>query len=143
MLRNSGEFVFAILLALALAQASRAQGTVPTPHATGKVTPGTWGGTHVQMIVTADGAALEFDCAKGTISEPLALDASSRFQVKGTFQPQHGGPIKKGESSPTFDTVYSGVIEGDTLQLEFKDSQGSLQKFTLTRGQPGKLRRCL
>ena len=46
-----------------------------------------WGGEHIEMEVTRDGATLEFDCATGTIAEPLPVHSQGRFSVKGTFTP--------------------------------------------------------
>src|SRR5437762_14101876 len=35
--------------------------------AVGSLAAGTWGGQHIRLSVRADGAAVEFDCAHGTI----------------------------------------------------------------------------
>ncbi|MEO8683028.1 MAG: hypothetical protein ABI665_28540, partial [Vicinamibacterales bacterium] len=53
----------------------------------------TWGGDHVRMDVTPSGAALEFDCARGTITETVP-DADATFSLKGTFTPERGGPTR-------------------------------------------------
>lgn len=111
---------------------------------TGHVTVGTWGGTDLQMDVTPQGATLDFDCAQGTASEPLLLDAGGGFHVKGFFYSQNGGPSKNKPSSRGVDVVYAGKVEGDSMRLEFSlgDSKENLQSFTLTRGKQGNLRRC-
>ena len=90
--------------------------------------------------MTQQGGTLEFDCAQGTISEPLVLDAVGRFRAKGTFQ-TGGGPVRR-DQKPGRDVVYTGTVEGDTMQLELTltEDKGSPEKFTLVHGQPGNLR---
>jgi hypothetical protein len=104
---------------------------------------GLWGGTHVEMKVSSQGATLEFDCAQGTISEPIQLDESGKFQAKGTFQ-THAGPTRR-DQAPGADTTYSGTVDGDTMHIAFtigENKDTDANQFTLVRGQPGKLRRC-
>ncbi len=107
------------------------------------VSVGVWGGTDLEMQVNEQGATIEFDCAQGTISEPLLLDEAGKFVARGTFQTQ-GGPARKDRPARGVDVVYSGVVEGDTMRLEFTlgDRKESPEKFTLVRGQSGKLRKC-
>lgn len=135
MQQNSARFTVAMVLFLTLIEASMAQ------HPD-KVSVGIWGGRSLQMEVTQQGAELEFDCARGTISEPLSLDANGKFQAKGTFRTE-GGPARK-DPLPGIDVVYAGTVEGDTMQLEFTLAydKGSPEKFTLVRGQPANLRKC-
>ena len=130
-------FAITILLAMMLTQTSMGRGG-------GSVNAGVWGGPHLRMDVTPQGASLEFDCAQGTIAEPLLLDPSGKFQVKGTFRPQHGGPIRKDEPSNEIGMVYTGIVEGDSMQLEFTlpADAGTPEKFTLVRGQPGRVVKC-
>jgi hypothetical protein len=41
------------------------------------VTTGTWGGEHVFLEVSEKGADVEFDCARGQISQPIALEPTT------------------------------------------------------------------
>jgi hypothetical protein len=132
-----------ILLAIALTIVSVSTCKAGSDSKPGAVDNGKWGGTHVEMQVTPQGATLEFDCAEGTISEPLLLDASGKFQAKGTFLPQHGGPTTKDDASRNVEVVYSGTMKGDTLEIEFTlHGEDSPEKFTIVRGKAGILRRC-
>jgi hypothetical protein len=52
--------------------------------------PDVWGGMHVSLEMNAGGAILEFDCAHGTILQPIKVDAKGEFSVsvvlsKGTI----------------------------------------------------------
>jgi hypothetical protein len=106
------------------------------------VSAGVWGGQSLNLEVTAQGATLEFDCATGNILEPLVLDANGKFRVAGRFQTE-GGPVRKDQMSSGRDVVFSGVVQGDTMQLEFTLAEDkSPEKFTLVRGQTGRLHRC-
>ena len=109
----------------------------------GQEGPDTWGGQHVAMEVTKTGAQLEFDCASGEIKEPLPLDKPGQFQVKGTFTPEHGGPVRRDEAPATRDATYSGSLENDTLTLRIEVSgQSEAQEYVLRKGQAGRVMRC-
>jgi len=68
------------------------------------------------MTVTDLGARLEFDCAGGTIDQPIVLDTSGRFTVKGSYSPEHGGPRRR-ESPAAARARYLGRVNGDVMQL--------------------------
>src|SRR6266850_6950892 len=56
--------------------------------------PGAWGGAGIRLEVTAAGATIEYDCAHGSIDEPIVADGAGRFSAKGTHVREHGGPIR-------------------------------------------------
>ena len=119
-----------IALALSLAGLNAPQTTV-------------WGGDHVEMEVTARGAQLEFDCAHGTIDEPLRVDQKGVFQAKGTFTPERSGPSRDGDASRTAKATYTGTISGDTMTLRIVvDGQDRDSAYLLARDRPGNVRRC-
>ena len=106
----------------------------------------TWGGDHVRMDVTASGAELEFDCATGTITEPLP-QAEGTFSLKGTFTPERGGPTRDGETS-RLNANYSGEIKDDTMSLRIvlagadKEKDREAATYVLVKGRGGKLMKC-
>jgi hypothetical protein len=106
-------------------------------------TAGVWGGQHVSMRVTAQGATLEFDCAHGTMLEPIEVNAQGKFAVRGTYTPERGGPVHRDDPSNDLPATYKGSIEGDTMWLEIVlADKGPPGLFTLTRGKAGKLVKC-
>ena len=121
----------AILLAFVLAVVQAPQAIV-------------WGGDHVEMEVTDRDARLEFDCAHGTMDEPLRVDAGGAFEVKGTFVPERGGPSREGDASRGFKATYAGTISGDTMMLRIvvdgQDPKGTA--YQLTRDRRGNVRKC-
>lgn len=104
---------------------------------------GEWGGNHINMNVGDGSARLEFDCAHGYISGPLVVDRNGKFQLRGTFTPERGGPVRAGESQREQPAVYSGELKDNmmTLVLKIGDSDDT-ETFTLEKGKPGKLVKC-
>lgn len=103
-----------------------------------------WGGEHVSMQVTKTGAELDFDCATGTIQQPLPLDHPGKFRLKGTFTQEHGGPVRENEPPATHPATYSGTVDNDALRLrvEVEGHTGETQEYVLKRGHPGRVMKC-
>jgi hypothetical protein len=108
------------------------------------VPAGNWGGEHVSMEVTNSGATLEFDCAHGSVPEPLTLDADGRFDRSGVFVREQGGPIREGEPEDTRPARYSGTTDGRSMSLTITIQDGSLpvQAYRLELGNLGHVFRC-
>jgi hypothetical protein len=106
---------------------------------------GPWGGEHIGMTITATGATLEFDCASGTVDEPLVPDESGRFEAVGTFVPGKGGPVVEGEEPLRHPARYQGTTDGKTMSLRASllDTGESLGPFVLTKGAPPRVFYCL
>jgi hypothetical protein len=104
----------------------------------------TWGGAHVQLRVRGGGADVEFDCARGEITEPFKVDAEGRFDLPGTFARQSPGPIRLGKTPAAQTARYSGRIEGHnmTLSVRLAGADQSPETYTLTRGSEGRLWKC-
>ena len=104
---------------------------------------GRWGGQGIQMDVTPAGARLEWDCAHGSIEKPLALDAKGNFAVPGVFVRESSGPLRVG-GPPALRASYSGSVAKETMTLRVTliESDESIGTFSLTRGDPGRLRKC-
>ena len=100
--------------------------------------PVVWGGDHIEMEVTRTGARLEFDCAHGTIDEPLRPDAKGAFKVNGTFTPERGGPTRD-ENPPAPRATYSGTINETAMSLEVVVEGGDAKgtSYELTRDHGG------
>ena len=56
----------------------------PANKTSARVATGVWGGPHVRLQVSDNGGEIEYDCAHGTIAQPLVLDAQGHFSVAGT-----------------------------------------------------------
>jgi hypothetical protein len=105
---------------------------------------GAWGGTHIALTVTASGGTAEYDCATGTITEPVRVGSDASFDAAGTFSPGHGGPIRPGEVFPAYPARYAGRIVGDvmTLFVTRTDTAMSIGAYSLQRGVQAHVFKC-
>lgn len=116
-----------------------------------RVLAGTWGGEHVRLESTEHGGQLEFDCAHGSIEEPLSLDDEGRFSVKGTYLREHPGPLRPGREAGAHPATYSGEVHGTRMTLRVllsgrseseSESDESIGPFALTFATTGRIRKC-
>jgi hypothetical protein len=117
-------------------------GTQAAPDASAIAT-GAWGGEHVVLKVSEKGADVEFDCAHGQVTQPIALDKHGDFDVAGTFTPEHGGPVRRDENTPSASARYSGHVDGDTMSLSVTLGKEKVGIYTLIRGSHPRLTKCL
>ena len=110
-----------------------------------RIANGSWGGQHIHVEVSPDSATVSFDCAHGTIEGPLTIDSRGEFNWKGTFAPEHGGPVREEENDTGEAAIYSGTINGQAMMLTLRlaDQKEPLDKFVLTQGKAGRIRKCL
>ena len=105
---------------------------------------GSWGGQHIGLEATAEGARIEYDCAHGTIEGPIIPGRDGRFEATGTHAAEHGGPVHEGENEEGRPALYRGELKGDTLTLTVTlDSGEEAGTFTLSRGAAPRLMKCL
>lgn len=103
---------------------------------------GAWGGEHIILKVSEKGAEVEFDCARGQVTQRITLDKRGDFDVAGTFTSEHGGPVRRDENVQPATARYSGHVDGDTMSLTVTLGKEEVGTFRLTRGSPPKLRKC-
>jgi len=134
-------FRIGVMAAAACSFGFLATATPPGKQAKG-VASGSWGGEHIIVEVSEKGADVEFDCAHGRISEPMALNQRGDFDVPGTFSQEHGGPVRADEPENSNPARYSGHVVGDTMTLIVTQGKENVGTFTLTRGAKPVLRKC-
>ncbi len=130
--------VRAAMLAMALASCATApSGGLPLT--------GRWGGQHVGLELSAAGGRTDYDCAAGTIDEPLVPDGAGRFSARGMHTPGQGGPDRMDYVPPSFPALYSGQVRGDSLSLriEVPAMKVVIGPYQLRRGAEPILMRCL
>ncbi|HEX8353537.1 MAG TPA: hypothetical protein VF611_11600 [Pyrinomonadaceae bacterium] len=106
--------------------------------------PGVWGGERIRFEVTARGAAVEYDCAHGTVEGRIVVDRSGRFSVAGTHYEEHGGPVRAGEDAGGYPVRLSGQVGGSLLKLTVRraDTKELIGTFTLSRDREAELVKC-
>lgn len=103
---------------------------------------GTWGGPHIRMTVSPEGVTFEMDCAHGAIEGPVVVGEDGRFQISGTYSPEHGGPVRDGEDSGR-PAIYTGRVQGETLSLEIAYESGeAVGAFELVHGRASRITKC-
>lgn len=104
---------------------------------------GSWGGTHVGLVLDPSGGRLDYDCAAGTIG-PVVPGFDGRFEATGTHTPGTGGPERVGEVRPAHGARYSGTVRGDRMTLLVAVANGTaIGPLELRRGAEPILMRCL
>lgn len=106
---------------------------------------GRWGGEHVELARTDTGVTVQYDCAHGTMSAVPVPDATGRFTVDGTHVFEKGGPVRDDDVEERRPATYTGRIVGKTMTLSVQvfGVSSTLGPFSLQRGEPGRLFRCL
>jgi hypothetical protein len=97
------------------------------------------------MEVSDSGADIEFNCARGTISQRLAVDAQGHFKLQGTYKEETPAPasVDGGSTGSGPTATYTGVLSGSSLRLEvFIEGQGTPKTFNLVQGDQGHLAKC-
>lgn len=107
-----------------------------------KIPAGVWGGQHINIEIGAKSATVEYDCAHGVIEGPLVVDASGRFNLRGTHTPERGGPVRSDETPRSLPATYVGSISGDKMTLTLKLADVEDETFTLQKGKQGELFKC-
>lgn len=106
-----------------------------------RVPEGPWGGEHVALLVAAEGAVVDLDCAHGQITTPLRLDAEGGFNLPGYYV-RDVGPAEDPENRRP--ATYSGTYDGRRLTLSFRVLDGGEADgpFTAFPGAPAQLQEC-
>lgn len=105
---------------------------------------GVWGGPHAGIEFAGGLADVQFDCASGTIDEPITPVAGGKFLVKGTYRAGAPGPIRVGQIFKSEPARYSGEVVEHVMTLNVALEDGTaLGPFTMTEGEAPQLTRCL
>src|ERR1700693_3688193 len=122
-----------LIVVFALSGVLLQAGTQAAPDASAIATEA-WGGEHILLKVSEKGADVEFDCAHGQVTQSITLDKHGDFDAGGTFTPEHGGPVRRDENTPSASARYSGHIDGDTMSLTVTLGTEKVGTYTLVRG---------
>lgn len=127
-----------MLLAFCLGGCSATGSTV----ASGPVT-GAWGGVHASLALSGVGGTIAYDCAHGTLREPVLLHGDGAFKVAGFHMREHGGPVRIDEVPDSVAARYVGQVRDDRMTLRVLVGADTLGPFELQLGATAQLFRCL
>jgi hypothetical protein len=82
-----------------------------------EVPTGTWGGDHIRLEVTSTGGLVDFDCAHGSVDEPLILDSNGRFDARGSYTRESPGPQREDQPVRPKLARYTGGVQVSTMTL--------------------------
>jgi hypothetical protein len=105
---------------------------------------GLWGGEHISVEVTEQGATVEYDCAHATIDHRITLDRRGRFDVPGMQLQERGGPVRQNEQLAGYPVRFAGQVNGKRMKLSVRNSvtRKLIGIFTLVHGGEPKLIKC-
>jgi len=104
--------------------------------------PGAWGGQHIRIEVTDDGARIDLDCAHASVEGKIFVDGSGRFSAAATYQHEHGGPVREEEEARGERVTLTGRVGGSLMTLTITRGRTKIGTYTLTRGSEGKVVKC-
>ncbi len=128
------------ILATLLACVCWSCASLPAP---GVPVTGTWGGDHIKSVLSKSGGEIEYDCARGTITEPLTVNDNGQFDVRGFHFRGHGGPVRMDEKPDSAAARYTGRIRDDIMTLDVSVEGAALASYSLLRGRDGSVFKCL
>ena len=98
----------------------------------------------MRLSLNASGGGAEFDCAHGALTSRIVVDRNARFDVRGTYVEEHGGPVRGDEQPKVTPARYAGQVSGArmTLTVTRADTKASLGTFVVERGREAELMKC-
>jgi len=103
---------------------------------------GSFGGSHIGLDMEGGLGAVQFDCAAGTIDQPII--SGGPFNVPGTYLPGQAGPVRVGQIFTVKRATYSGTATKTDITMTVTIEDGEvLGPYSLTLGAPPQITRCL
>ncbi len=124
-----------------LGTAACSSGVVVPPE--GSLLTRSWGGTHIGITFTESGGAIEYDCARGTINEPVRIGSNGSFVASGFHFRGHGGPVRINEISDSVTARYSGTVHNNVMSILVRLPADSLGPYSLVQDASPRVFRCL
>jgi len=104
---------------------------------------GIWGGPHIGAVFRGGIGELQFDCAGGTIDDPIPA-RDGPFTAVGSYRAGQPGPVRVGQIYRNQRATYSGQMDKKVMTLNILlEDNNTLGPFTLTEGQAPEITRCL
>lgn len=107
---------------------------------------GAWGGRGIALNATPSGGTTEYDCATGTIDEPIRPDQHGNFKAIGRHAFESGGPAGPGAPTAASQPArYEGWTDGAHMRLTvtLTTSGNRVGTYELTKGAPAALEKCV
>nr|AIA17613.1 Unknown Function [uncultured bacterium] len=106
-----------------------------------------WGGNHIQLSIAETSAHIELDCAHAEIQDTQSFNSSGFFDLYGTFEQEHGGPVRPDDMVITRPARFLGSIDDLSglmaLTILLTDDNSHAGSFILKKDDPGRVFKCL
>src|SRR5438105_3417941 len=76
-----------------------------------------WGGVDIEIDFKTSFTTIEFDCARGMVSERFLIDRQGQFDVSGTYVPEGPGPIAVTDPPLIHPARYTGDVHNGVMHL--------------------------
>jgi len=108
------------------------------------VPPGNWGAKGINLVVEANGAIIEYDCASGEIKQKLTINEQGGFSVSGVYTRRYPGALRVKFPPKPQPAHYEGKISGDkmTLKVTLTETGKTLDEVVLERDKIARLHKC-
>ena len=120
--------------------AAAAVGCSDTPK--DRLTPGSYGGSHVSIIVELQRTQFLFDCASGAVDGSIQLSRQNEFNVTGTYS--NGGNAQNVDHTP-HPARYQGSVSGAIVTFSLfmpPNAATPIDIYTATRGATPQIAAC-
>jgi hypothetical protein len=105
---------------------------------------GSWGGEHIRLVSSSEGATIELDCAHATIEAEIYLNQDNCFDMQGLYFEEHAGPPRPGEQIRSYPARVRGCVRQSTMNLTITpDDTSKAGAFTLNYDQAASIVKCL
>jgi len=104
--------------------------------------PGVWGGQHIRLEVTGEGARIDLDCAHASVEGKIYVGDSGRFSAAATYQQEHGGPVREEEEARGERVTLTGRVGGSLMTLTITRGRTKVGTYTLTRDREARVVKC-
>ena len=143
-------FLFAVISLAAIcrhgqrANAMQSHSTTSSRPEVIQIEKGTWGGKHIGLEITDNGATIEFDCAHGTVDQRIEGDSNGVLDLRGTYVRESPGPARQRDREDSHPARYTGRVEGKsmTITITLTDTGETVGTFKSTQGALPKVFKC-
>lgn len=108
------------------------------------VPPGNCGATGVRLVIDGHGVTIEYDCARGEITQKLLIDEQGGFRVSGVYTRRYPGAVRVKLLPKPQPARFEGKISGNkmTLKVTLTETGETLEEVVLERDKTARLRKC-
>jgi hypothetical protein len=108
------------------------------------VSPSTWGGAGVRVVVGEKSVSIQYDCAAGEISKPLGTDRRGKFVANGFHRYLPPGPVRPAFQTKPLPARYEGKVSAGamTYRVFLIETNELIGQFSAGRDKEARIAGC-